>query len=283
MAPFRRGRSSAPSPPNAALDHDDEDLSQQKRTAAWEARRRRRSKTSTTSHQNAGTAVSRRSSSSSRHKTLPKDEYDPYDSDPGESYREHCDRIKGERSKSCLAMPRFLKESTANGGTLGFLNGIKGASVANAHLAGASSSKKQSLLDTSADTSTDISEPDDGSPRSMIVSRMIAKDEPAHDYPNGMPASLPRDLARVRYSLRTSIGDGSQQQPAMASSHLMERHELRPNNVHINISHWSDFGGRNYMEDRYVPKIIRNRNRRRLSSDISRISYLSSLDLIAHM
>mmetsp|Transcript_1335 Transcript_1335/g.1452 ORF Transcript_1335/g.1452 Transcript_1335/m.1452 type:complete len:336 (+) Transcript_1335:1-1008(+) len=33
---------------------------------------------------------------------------------------------------------------------------------------------------------------------------------------------------------------------------MMERRELRPNNIHINVSHWSDFGGRNYMEDRYA-------------------------------
>jgi hypothetical protein len=32
----------------------------------------------------------------------------------------------------------------------------------------------------------------------------------------------------------------------------MERRELRPNNVRMNVSHWSDEGGRPYMEDRYV-------------------------------
>ena len=37
---------------------------------------------------------------------------------------------------------------------------------------------------------------------------------------------------------------------------MMERRELRPNNIHINVSHWSDFGGRNYMEDRYVCVVV---------------------------
>lgn len=73
---------------------------------------------------------------------------------------------------------------------------------------------------------------------------------PVEEEVSSGPRSLPKDLARVRYSLRTSISDGSQTQPPAAN--LMERRDLRPNNIHINVSHWSDFGGRNYMEDRYA-------------------------------
>merc|ERR1740133_52367 len=72
-----------------------------------------------------------------------------------------------------------------------------------------------------------------------------------HSQQPDAPASLPRDLARVRYSLRTAIGDGTDVQPG-GSAAMMERRDLRPNNIHINVSHWSDFGGRNYMEDRYA-------------------------------
>ena len=72
------------------------------------------------------------------------------------------------------------------------------------------------------------------------------------DSSGASPASLPHDLARVRYSLRTTIGDGTEIQPDGRSAAMMERRDLRPNQIHINVSHWSDFGGRNYMEDRYV-------------------------------
>jgi hypothetical protein len=72
------------------------------------------------------------------------------------------------------------------------------------------------------------------------------------DAPTGVagqtPSSLPNNLKRVRYSLRSSITDGSEKQPTGPS--VMERRELRPNNVHLNVSHWSDEGGRPYMEDR---------------------------------
>jgi hypothetical protein len=54
----------------------------------------------------------------------------------------------------------------------------------------------------------------------------------------------------VRYSLRSSITDGSEKQPMGPT--VMERRELRPNNVQMNVSHWSDTGGRPYMEDRCV-------------------------------
>jgi hypothetical protein len=177
MAPFRRGRSAQPAPPQES---------------AFEARRRRK--------QSSGTKAPEKSNNRRKEK-LPDDEYDPYDSDPGESYRDHCMRIKGTGTRSCLGMPRFLKR----------------------------------------DDETTVAT----SPPSPLASE---NDE--FNTHNNTPASLPRDLARVRYSLRTSIGDGTEKQPTGPS--VMERRELRPNNVHINCSHWSDFGGRNYMEDRCV-------------------------------
>jgi hypothetical protein len=63
------------------------------------------------------------------------------------------------------------------------------------------------------------------------------------------PASMPRDLARVPYSLRTWIGDGTETQPSGPIS-VMEHQELRPSNVRIHTSHCNEFLGRNYMEDR---------------------------------
>jgi hypothetical protein len=265
MAPFRRGRSSAAGtslPQDEEEDGDKNNNDTIKSSTAWEARRRRKTKGSDNNHIHHPNKIgfanqSRRSSK----KPLPKGEYDPYDSDPGESYREHCDRMKGERTKSCLAIPRFLKEG---GNPVTFLNN-KGAAVANvAH----HQHRARDVSTTATSPPSPLtSEQDDGSPsqhqyrqhtttptntpNSTTTAASPGKEQYyAHFYPHGMPASLPRDLARVRYSLRTSIGDGSQPQPAMASSQLMERRELRPNNVHINVSHWSDFGGRNYMEDR---------------------------------
>eukprot|EP00978_Attheya_sp_CCMP212_P003185 scaffold6581_cov57-Attheya_sp.AAC.13 len=73
--------------------------------------------------------------------------------------------------------------------------------------------------------------------------------ESEFDEPNGEhPPELPGDV--VRYSFRTAIGDGTEKQVASAS--VMERRDLRPNNCHLDVSHWSDKGGRGYMEDRYV-------------------------------
>jgi hypothetical protein len=113
--------------------------------------------------------------------------------------------MKGDHTRSCLTMPRFLKQT------------------------------KELELDTVAT-----------SPPSPLTSEI---DDYMRDHHNhNTPASLPRDLARVRYSLRTSIGDGKETQPSGPS--VMERRELRPNNIHINTSHWSEFGGREYMEDR---------------------------------
>jgi hypothetical protein len=177
MAPFRRGRSAQP----AAQEE-----------SGFEARRRRKQSIPKTNNNR-------------RKEKLPDDEYDPYDSDPGESYRDHCMRIKGTGTRSCLAMPSFLKR----------------------------------------DDETTVAT----SPPSPLASEV---DDYTH---NNTPASLPRDLARARYSLRTSIGDGTEKQPTGPS--VMERRELRPNNVHINCSHWSDFGGRNYMEDRCVVLCIK--------------------------
>jgi hypothetical protein len=251
MAPFRRGRSSAVNTPVPDDEEDEVDTSNNeniKSSSAWEARRRRKNQGSdNNNHNKIGIANHSRRSSK---KTMPMGDYDPYDSDPGESYREHCERMNGERTKSCLAIPRFLKEG---GYPVSFLN--KGAAVAN--VAHHQHHSRDFSTTATSPPSPLMSEQDYGSPHHQ-QSLFDASDTNgpdkeqyfAHFYPHGMPASLPRDLARVRYSLRTSIGDGSAAQPALASSHLMERRELRPNNVHINVSHWSDFGGRNYMEDR---------------------------------
>jgi hypothetical protein len=230
MAPFRRGRSSQPAPTGGPVpryeegedDHNDAAAADDGRMSAWEARRRRKAAAAKGGIASASPAPTRSTSSRRRpggKESLPDDEYDPYDSDPGESYREHCDRLKGERSRSCLAMPRFLKDKN-------LLLKLDRKVVPDPSVATSPPSPLQSELG------------DGGSPLSHL--------HPA----GGLPASLPRDLARVRYSLRTSIGDGTDVQPHSGSPSMMDRRELRPNNVHINVSHWSDFGGRNYMEDR---------------------------------
>ena len=248
MAPFRRGRSATPS--SGVDDYDDDDVALNKeRAAAWEARRRRKAAmqngnkgSSATSRdlQRQKSASTRNNNNNNKKKPLPGEEYDPYDSDPGESYREHCERIKGDRTRSCLVMPRFLKDMNNNNNSS---NGDK--DVISRGLFGGKSNAAVSPNTVATEPPSPLtSEMDDMSPTANALFQ--------HHYPNGLPASLPRDLARVRYSLRTSIGDGSERQPALAATHLMERRELRPNNIHINVSHWSDFGGRNYMEDRYV-------------------------------
>jgi hypothetical protein len=126
------------------------------------------------------------------------EDYDPYDSDPGESYRQHCMRLSGVSTKSCLSVPKFMIKSN------------------------------DTVLTA---------------PPSPMHSEM-------GDLFGSVPASLPPNISRVRYSLRSSITDGSEKQPAGPS--VMERRELRPNNVSLNVSHWSETGGRPYMEDRYV-------------------------------
>ena len=200
--PFRRGRSTTPSEASQEQPHQPPPQQLPHRESAWEARRRRKQKQA----QSAADAAAVVSSSSSprtpsnrRNQDLPSDDYDPYDSDPGESYREHCERLKGDRTRSCLTLPRFLQN------------------------------KVDAVATEATAPPSPMTEEDDhfGSPRT--------------------PASLPKDLARVRYSLRTTIGDGS-----LAQATAMEKRDLRPNFVHINVSHWSAFGGRDYMEDRYV-------------------------------
>lgn len=133
------------------------------------------------------------------------DDIDPYESDPGESYRDHCMSLRGIGGKSCLPMPSFLKSSRSV------------------------SSKEPESVATA--------------PPSPMASEM-------GDLYGQIPASLPSNMTRVRYSLRSSITDGSEKQPQGPS--VMDRRELRPNNVHVNVSHWSDTGGRPYMEDRYA-------------------------------
>lgn len=173
-------------------------------------------------------------------KVLPKKEADPYDSDPGESYRDHCERIQDDRSRSCLAMPRFFKDAK--------FNLAKHNSIGNASSSGVKVLHNGGPDDKSGATSPPsplISEPDSSSLLNPLDPK---RQQGGNTY---TPASLPHDLARVRYSLRTSVGDGTDVQPGGSAS-MMERRELRPNNIHINVSHWSDFGGRNYMEDRYA-------------------------------
>lgn len=193
MAPFRRGRSAQPE--NGGVEGPS--TPQANRTqSAWDRRRARTARKASSGEHGEESKTSRR-----RSEKLPEDEYDPYDSDPGESYREHCMRIKGVNSKSCLAMPRFLNN-------------------------------KKAIMPEQDTEAT--------SPPSPLASEV---DEFGH-----MPPSLARDMSRVRYSLRTSIGDGSAKQPTGPT--VMERRPLRPNNIHINVSVWSDTGARNYMEDR---------------------------------
>jgi len=200
MVPFRRGRTQQTMPSVSSSStqrqqqQQEEKIDQQhqkheERESAWEARRRRKQR------QGQSVASSTTSSTNPRRKkdNLPKDEYDPYDSDPGESYREHCERLKGEGTRSCFTLPRFLQHKV--------------------------------------DAVTTEPTPPTSPMRDMEGPRT--------------PLSLPRDLAKVRYSLRTTIGDGGQVQPPS-----MDERELRPNYVHINVSHWSAFGGRDYMEDR---------------------------------
>lgn len=137
---------------------------------------------------------------------------DPYDSDPGESYRQHVSRAKGISSKSCMGIPNFLLGNTNSSSSI------------------VSRGKVEK-------TTTEVTVTDPMTP------------ELGETFPK-LPASLPPNATLVKYSLRTSISDGSEKQPSGSS--VMERRELRPNSVQINVSHWSDPGGRPYMEDRYA-------------------------------
>ena len=163
-------------------------------------RSRRRSKTKTTKPTNENSDI-KEGKKKKKEKPIYEDEMDPYDSDPGESYRSHCLKINGIKT-SCLRIPRRLKNTA-----------------------------------TEKDETTAASSPP--SPVSSEVDDILQH----------TPETLPSNTTRVRYSLRTSIGDGSQSQPNGPS--LMSRRELRPNNVQVNVSHWSDCGARPYMEDRY--------------------------------
>jgi hypothetical protein len=179
----------------------------------WERRRRRFEKSKSMSQameQQAPSAASgaekelktkNRRSRSQSHATEIDEDMDPYDSDPGESYRQHCMRVNGVGTRTCLAVPGFMKSKRI---------AESGETVLTA-------------------------------PPSPMASEM-------GDMFGQTPASLPPNMQRVRYSLRSSITDGAEKQPMGPT--VMERRELRPNNVQMNVSHWSDTGGRPYMEDR---------------------------------
>jgi hypothetical protein len=180
-----------------------------KRSSVWDRRRRRLEKQQ---QEEADAGIDRGDPSQSRHRGRGKqkeqefdeEELDPYDSDPGESYRDHCMKMNGFGTKSCLTMPRFVQKRIGRG-------------------------EEETTVMTA--------------PPSPMQSDM-------GDLFGPVPSSLPPSMMQVRYSLRSSITDGSEKQPSGPS--VMERRELRPNNVNLNVSHWSDTGGRPYMEDRYV-------------------------------
>lgn len=207
MAPFRTENGTVPA---IAADQDGGMVAfrEDKRGAVWERRRRRLDKKNRLESEDKELGEMKKSSpSSSRRRSQSRQDHDdedldPYDSDPGESYRQHCMKMNGIGSKSCLVMPNFLKKRSLPGG--------EGETVLTA-------------------------------PPSPMASEM-------GDLFGQIPASLPPNVQRVRYSLRSSVTDGSEKQPMGPS--VMERRELRPNNVHLNVSHWSDTGGRPYMEDR---------------------------------
>lgn len=185
MAPayVRRNPSTARTEPME--EEEDEQPQDSQRASIWELRRKRRAK---------------KKAQKSTERKLKEAELDPYESDPGESYRDHCMRMRGIGTKNC--MPSFV-------------------------------------LRTREDKETVRT-----SPPSPLQSDAL------EELLGNVPASLPSNLTRVRYSLRSSITDGAEKQPTGPS--VMERRELRPNGVHLNVSHWSDAGGRPYMEDRYV-------------------------------
>lgn len=188
----------------------DEDDSRMSRNSGTERRRRRFRKQKVPSEKQLEDGTGAASSTKKKNKrkekksSPPDEDYDPYDSDPGESYRQHCLRVNGMGSKSCLKLPTFLKPPT--------------------------------IENKIGESETEMTSPP--SPMASELGDVLAQ----------TPASLPPDLARVRYSLRSSITDGADKQPSGPS--VMERRDLRPNNVHINTSHWSDSGARQYMEDR---------------------------------
>lgn len=200
--------------------HDDIAPKKKNRLKAWERRRRRFEKlkadeaggmapsnvseTASTDSSRKGSQGLWRSSGRSKKQDI-DDDIDPYDSDPGESYREHCARAKPSLgTKSCLPVPQFfLKSQSIN--------------------------LREEESDRTAPPSPMTSEMGDG-----LLGHT--------------PASLPPNNRRVRYSLRSTITDGSEKQSS--GPQVMERRDLRPNKIQLNVSHWSDEGGRPYMEDR---------------------------------
>jgi len=71
-----------------------------------------------------------------------------------------------------------------------------------------------------------------------------------HQFDKISPSSLPPSaVSGLKYSLRSMIGDGTHQPNGPT---IMQRRSLKPNQVHINLSHWSCHGLRPYMEDRYI-------------------------------
>jgi hypothetical protein len=162
---------------------------------------------------------------------------DPYESDPGESYREHCARNNQYRAlNQCLSLPQFLLKNISNHDDdddeeQEIKNGIHHRSSAHHHHHRRRNHRRGGTDDDEAGTES----PDTTSPRQST---------------NTSPGHLPRSATRIRYSLRSTITDGTDPQPTGPS--VLERRKLRPNDVKLNISHWSDEGGRPYMEDRYV-------------------------------
>lgn len=185
--------------PNESSDSDEEPAE----TRAMARRRRRHAKKKTADENKLYESEASRRKKKKDRKSRNDEDLDPYESDPGESYRQHCMRVQGLNTRSCLRMPKLLSRASS-------------AAI-----------EENNTISTS--------------PPSPINSEM-------EDLSSQIPPSLPSDLARVRYSLRTAIGDGSSKQPRGPS--VMDRRELRPNGVQLNVSHWSDSGARSYMEDR---------------------------------
>jgi hypothetical protein len=163
---------------------------------------------------------------------------DPYESDPGESYREHCARNNQYRAlNQCLSLPQFLLKNISNHDDdddeeQEIKNGIHHRSSAHHHHHRRRNHRRGGTDD---DDEAGTESPDTTSPRQSNTTS---------------PGHLPRSATRIRYSLRSTITDGTDPQPTGPS--VLERRKLRPNDVKLNISHWSDEGGRPYMEDRYV-------------------------------
>ena len=122
MAPFRRSAMSTLPEGSATtatsdigrlnLDDNGDAAAENGRSDIWERRRRRIlniKKTAVAEQAVLPKTGSADSKKGEKKISLDDDEqYDPYDSDPGESYRQHCMRINGLSTKSCLTLPRLL-------------------------------------------------------------------------------------------------------------------------------------------------------------------------------